>query len=204
MSSQDLASASDADLARALLAQEPAAFRVAWQRFMPLVRGMAGRAFGRGAETEEVVQEIFFCFFRRVSTLRDPVALRAFVMAVASRTLSHERRRRRPRLLLVPAGEDQIAKAPGLSLDPTANQAFLRFRELVLRLRQREREAFVLRYVEGMDADEVAGKLGVSTPTARRSFRKARQRIDLWAGRDSFLSEYVQHGAEQWGREALA
>jgi RNA polymerase sigma-70 factor (ECF subfamily) len=194
-SAQDLASASDADLARALLEQRPLAFRVAWQRFMPLVRGMAGRAFGRGAETDEVVQEIFLCLFRRVHTLRDPVALRAFVMAVATRTLSHERRRRRPRFPTVPEGEEQIAAAPGISLDPMTGQAFIRFRELISRLRQREREAFVLRYVEGMDADEVAGKLGVSTPTARRSFRRARQRIDLWAGRDSFLAEYLQHGS---------
>lgn len=189
-----LESLSDTDLALALLERDPRAYRVAWQRFLPLVRGMAGRAFGRGPETEEVVQEIFFCLFRRVHTLRSPVALRAFVMAVATRTLSHERRRRRPRYVVASDSDERAADALRVAADPAASHAFLRFRQLLSRLREREREAFLLHYVQGLQDAEVADVLGVSAPTARRRFTRARKRIDLWASRDAFLADYLDQG----------
>jgi DNA-directed RNA polymerase specialized sigma24 family protein len=79
--------------------------------------------------------------------------------------------------------------------DPAAKHAFLSLQQLVARLRRRERTAFVLRYVEGMDAAEVAAVLGVSAPTARRSFSRAWRLINLWAGRDPFLADYLRQDA---------
>lgn len=193
----DLSRASDAELAKALLAEEPEAYRVAWERFLPLVRGMVRRTFGHNFEFDDVVQEIFLCLFRRVPTLRDPVALRGFVMAIAARTLSHERRRRRLRFLAGFEGEEQAAEALRITMDPAAKHAFLGLEQLVRRLRERERVAFVLRYVEGMDAAEVAGVLGVSAPTARRSFSRAWKRINLWAGRDPFLADYLRSASAE-------
>jgi RNA polymerase sigma-70 factor (ECF subfamily) len=190
-----LAKASDAELARALIDGQPEAYEVAWQRFMPLVSGMTRRVFGRGPDRDDVVQEICFCLFRRVQTLRDPVALRAFVIAVAARTLSHERRRRKVRFLAASEGEERAAEAMRITSDPAAKHAFLSLQQLVARLRRRERMAFVLRYVEGMDAAEVAAILGVSAPTARRSFSRAWKLINLWAGRDPFLADYLRQDA---------
>jgi len=188
----DLSRSSDAELAKALLAQDPEAYRVTWERFLPVVRGMVRRTCGRTIEFDDVVQEIFFCLFRRVTTLRDPLALRAFVMAIAARTLSHERRRRRSRFYACLEGEEQAVEALRVTADPASKHAYLGLQQLVRRLRERERVAFVLRFVEGMDAAEVAGALGVSAPTARRSFSRAWKRINLWAGRDPFLSDYLR------------
>jgi RNA polymerase sigma-70 factor (ECF subfamily) len=193
----DLSHASDAELARALLAEDPEAYRVTWERFLPLVRSVARRTFGHTIELEDVVQEIFFCVFRRMPTLRDPVALRAFVMAIAARTVSHERRRRRPWAFAALEGEEQAAEALRVSSDPAAKHAYHGLEQLVRRLRERERRAFVLRFVEGMDAAEVAGVLGVSAPTARRSFSRAWKRINLWAGRDPFLADYLRDASNE-------
>lgn len=195
----DLCRASDADLARALIERRPEAHPVAWQRFLPLVSGMVHRAFGRGSDFEDVVQEVFFCLFRRIHTLRDPVALRAFVIAIASRTLSHERRRRRRKFRMNSETEERSPDLLSVSADPASKHAFLILQGLVARLRQRERTAFVLRFVEGMDAAEVALRLGVSAPTARRSFSRAFQRISLWAGRDPFLADYLRELPQQAG-----
>lgn len=150
-----LASASDADLARALMEGNLVAHQVAWQRFMPLVRGMVRRVFGRGTDADDVIQEIFLCLFQRVHTLREPVALRAFVMAIASRTLHHQRRDRRSHFHVALESSEQAAEALVLSVDASTKHAFINFTELVRRLRKRERVAFILRYVEGMDAAEV-------------------------------------------------
>jgi RNA polymerase sigma-70 factor (ECF subfamily) len=187
-----LAGASDADLALAMMEGNLLAHRVAWQRFMPLVRGMVRRAFGREAETDDVIQEIFLCLFQRVHTLREPMALRAFVMAIASRTLHHQRRQRRSRYHVVLESSEQATEALVLSVDAATKHAFINFTDLVRRLRKRERVAFILRYVEGMDAAEVGDALGVSAPTARRSFLSAWRRINVWASRDPFLANYLR------------
>jgi RNA polymerase sigma factor (sigma-70 family) len=189
-----LSEASDEELARALLVGHPDARRVTWQRFSPLVSRMARRVFPRHEDAEEVVQEIFLCLFRRAHTLRVPVAFRGFVMAIAKRTLSHERRRRRLRFYQASEEEQRSADVLSVAADPAAKHALLGLEQLVARLRYRERNAFMLRFVEGMDAAEVGARLGVSAPTARRSFARAWKRINVWASRDPFLADYLRAG----------
>lgn len=190
-----LSEASDEELARALLVGHPDARHVTWQRFSPLVMRMSRRIFHCAEDAEEVVQEVFLCLFRRVHTLRVPVAFRGFVIAIAKRTLSHERRRRRLRFYQATEDEQRTSGALSVGADPAAKHALLGLEQLVARLRYRERNAFMLRFVEGMDASEVGAMLGVSAPTARRSFARAWKRINVWASRDPFLAEYLRAGA---------
>jgi RNA polymerase sigma-70 factor, ECF subfamily len=181
----------DAELAMSLIAGEPSAARVVWQRFEPLVRRMSRRALGHGQDIEDVVQEVFYALFRGIRHLREPDAFRAFVITVAKRTLGHEVRRRRARTRLIVAPDQQYTEAVGEWSDPATHHAYRHFELLLGRLKERERRAFVLRFVECMDAPEVAQTLGVSIPTARRAFLRAQTRMTLWAGRHPFLSDYV-------------
>jgi len=190
-----LSEASDEEVARALLMGHPEARHVTWQRFSPLVRRMARRFFSRPEDAQEVVHEVFLCLFLRVHTLRAPVAFRAFVIAITKRTLSYERRRRRLRFCQASDEEQRTSGALSLAADPAAKHALLGLEQLVLRLRRRERNAFIMRFIEGMDAVEVGEMLGVSAPTARRSFARARKRINDWASRDPFLADYLRNGA---------
>lgn len=187
---------SDAELALALIGGNPSAPREAWRRFLPLVSRMARRALGPGADVEDVAQEVFSCLFRSVLQLRAPEALRAFVITVTKRMLGHEFRRRRARAhLSVPHQDSQLNDTVGENGDPATRHAYLHFRHLLGRLKERERRAFVLRFVACMDAPEVAHTLGVSVPTARRAFSRAQTRLTLWAGRHPFLSDYVVESA---------
>lgn len=195
-----LSHASDAELGQALIDAVPDAFQVAWQRFLPLVRHMVRRALGQAADADDLVQEIFFALFRGARTLRSPLVLRAYVMVIAARTLRNEQRRRRKWAHLPLETEEQIA-ALRISADPATKHAFLSLEQLVGRLRERERLALMLRFVHGMGVDEVAEALGVSAPTARRSFSRALERLRAWANRDPFLVEYLQkEGAPDSGR----
>jgi RNA polymerase sigma-70 factor, ECF subfamily len=184
----------EAELAAALIAGDPAAPRAAWQKFLPLVRGMARRALGPTPEIDDVVQDVFCSLFRGIGRLRELGALRAFVITVTRRSLAHEVRRRRARLLLNTASELQLTGAIGWG-DPATQHAYRHFGQLLGRLKERERQAFVLRFVERMDANEVAETLGVSVPTARRAFARAQNRLTRWAGAHPFLSDYVFESA---------
>ncbi len=191
----DLTSADDATLSRALRDESPNAQRVAWERFSPLVRGIVRRSLGPEFDAEGVVQEVFICLFQRVGTLREPNALRGFIISITvltvRTTLRTEVRRQRLRRWL---GAQQETEPKSLRLVPEdmdAREALARFYQILDRVNPRDRVAFVLRFVEGMGVSEVAGAIGVSVPTVRRCFTRAWERFTLLAGRDPFLAEYV-------------
>lgn len=184
----------EAELALALAAGDPTAPRRVWQNFAPLVRRMARRALGASSDIDDVVQEVFYCLFRGIHQLRAPEAFRAFVITVTKRTLGHELRRRRAHLQMTTNSDVLVGEAVGEWCDPATRHAYRHFELLLGRLKERERRAFVLRYVACMDAPEVAQALGVSIPTARRAFSRAQNRMTLWAGRHPFLSDYLVEG----------
>jgi RNA polymerase sigma-70 factor (ECF subfamily) len=195
----------DAELAAALIAADPSASAIAWRRFVPLVSRMARRALGSGEEVEDIVQDVFSTLFRAIHRLREPEALRAFVITVTKRVLGHELRKRRLRAHLSADLGLQLGDTIGYRGDPATHHAYIHFRLLLGRLKERERRAFILRFVACMDAPEVAHTLGVSVPTARRAFSRAQSRLTLWAGRHAFLSDYlVADGPSELPPEAAA
>lgn len=182
---------SEPELAVALIEQRPGAARVAVKRFSPLVHTVLKRGLGTSAELEDVQQEVFMCLFRRISTLRNPVALRGFVIGIAANTVLLERRRRKQRsrfALESPMLLDLQQSRSSSSFSP----AWMRLEGLLHRLRERERVTFVLRFIEKRTTREVATILGLSIATVRRSFSYAWKRVMTWAARDPFLSDYFE------------
>jgi RNA polymerase sigma factor (sigma-70 family) len=114
------------------------------------------------------------------------------VIAIAVRTGKHHaqcasQRWRSER----PAASDQLVWEPEALDDVPTQHALMRVEGLLQQLRERERAAFVLRFVQGMTSKEVADTLGVSLATARRRFSRAKARLNALAGRDVFLTSYV-------------
>ncbi|RYZ05378.1 MAG: sigma-70 family RNA polymerase sigma factor [Myxococcales bacterium] len=182
---------SEPELALALMEQRPEAARVAMKRFAPLVHTVLKRGLGPSTELEDVQQEVFLCMFRRISTLRNPVALRGFVIGIAVNTVLVERRRRKQR--------NRVALEPPMLMDLQESRsasgfsvAWMRLERLLGRLRERDRVTFVLRFIEKRTTREVASMLGLSIATVRRSFSHAWERVTTWAARDPFLSDYFE------------
>ena len=182
---------SDAELAAALTEGRPEAFRTAWERFTPLVGGVLRHALGYD-ELEDVQQEVFASLFRRVSTLRDPHALRPFVIAITLNTVKYERRRRRQRARISLVADPAQLNIVGRD-QPASNLAFGHFMGLVRQLAKREQTTFVYRFIERMTVAQIASAMNISEPTARRSFSRAWSRMQKWAARDPFLTDYL-HG----------
>jgi RNA polymerase sigma-70 factor, ECF subfamily len=189
----------DFELAGALIAGEPAAARVAIERFSPMVRGILRRGLGPDADVEDAFQEAFFCVFRQIPRLRDPLSLRAFILGITLNTLLHERRRRQKRSRITCDDELVASSLVSGPDEAAASYALLRLAKLLGRLGERERRAFVLRFLEGHTALESAKLLGVSEPTARRALGYASSRIRKWAARDPFLLDYIAPGATDPG-----
>jgi RNA polymerase sigma-70 factor (ECF subfamily) len=155
-------------LVQALRAGDPEAPATLWARYSPSVGRVLAKALGPTLEVEDLTQEVFLRVFGHLPSLRDPSALRAFVLAVAMNVLKWELRRRwigrRVRL----SGTGRLPDIETRSADAEARHALQRCYRILDSLPTKERMAFVLRYMEGMTIDEVADALGVSISTAKR------------------------------------
>jgi RNA polymerase sigma-70 factor (ECF subfamily) len=195
LSSGDLQQADDATLATALIAADLRAPRVTWARFAPMVHRMLKRAFGPGQDIDDMAQDVFLCLFRKLPGLREPKALKSFVVAITVKTIQYEIRRRRirSRLGLTPARDpesgmdDRSIEQP----DPAARQALRRFYAILDMLSAKDRTAFVLRFFEGMELTEVADALAISLSTTKRLLDKVWKRVSLLVERSPGLAAYL-------------
>ena len=158
----------DAELVRALRADDPAAPAELWARCSPTVGRVLAKALGPSLEIEDLTQEIFLRVFVRLPVLRDPSALRAFVLSVAMNVLKWELRRRWVGRKIRLSDSGLLPDMEGASVDTEARHALRRCYRIFDSLPTSERLAFVLRYMEGMTIDEAAEALGVSISTAKR------------------------------------
>src|SRR5205823_3721822 len=139
----------------------------------------------------DLSQEVFSRFFRRIGELRDPAALRGFLLSICLGFARNELRRMRVRrwMRLTSSGEPpEIAVSGG---DPEAREAIARLYALLARVSDEDRSLFVMRHVEKMEIAEIAVVLGLTFGTAKRRLARATRRISAKINRDPLLPDYV-------------
>lgn len=191
-----LSAADDATLARAMMAGDVHAPRVAWTRFAPMVHRMFKRTFGPTQEVDDMVQDVFLCLFRKVGGLREPKSLKAFVISITAMTIKYELRQRRVRRWIHLSGTVADLDGPRIEQpDAAARQALLKFYDILDRLSAHDRAAFVLRFFEGLELTQVAEALGISVSTAKRHLTRVWKRVTFLVGRSPELESYLALGA---------
>jgi RNA polymerase sigma-70 factor (ECF subfamily) len=165
----------------------------AWNRFSPAADGTLRRLLGPGAEREDLLQEVFIRFFRRIGTLREAAAVRGFLTAICLRVAQAEiaRRRRHRWLHLTDTGD--APEGAGSSPDGDAREAVARYYRLLETL-GRDRSLFVARTIEGLPLDQVAALHRVSVSTAQRRIKRATARVAALVRRDPVLMTLANGG----------
>jgi len=162
----------DAELVRLALARDPKAAVAIWDRHSNAVRGLLRRTLGN-ADVDDDTQEVFLRLFPLLPRLREPAALRSFIIGVAIRVAKKRLYRRRVTrwLTLTPVGElPEVVSEPA---NPEATEVMRRFYRILDDMNAESRVAFVLRHVEGMGLAETAQALQVSPATAKRRLARA-------------------------------
>jgi RNA polymerase sigma-70 factor (ECF subfamily) len=177
----------DAELVHALRADDAGAPGMLWERHSPAVRRLLGRALGPSLEIDDLTQEVFLRVFVRLPSLRDPSALRPFVLAVAANVLKWEIRRRWVTRRVRLSDTGTLPDVVGVTDDVEALHALRRCYRILDKLSANERIAFVLRYMEGMTVQEVASTLSVSVSTAKRWVNKGAASVAEHVARDADL-----------------
>ncbi len=187
----------DVALVEALRRREPQAELAAWNRFATGVDQTLRRLLGPGPDREDLLQEVFIRFFRRVNTLREPGAVRGFLTGICIHVVRAEisRRQRRRWLSLTSTGDlpEPAPTAPDLE----GREAVSRYYRLIDKLGGKDRSYFVARTIEGMTLDEVAAAHEVSVSTAQRRINRASKRVATLIKRDPMLARFASDRATE-------
>lgn len=156
-----------------------------------MVRGMLRRMIGPSDEVQDLVQDVFLRLFDQLPTLRDPRALRSFIIGITVHVAGSELRRKRLRKWL------RLSRNGALPERETgdnvgAREALGRLYEVLNQFDRRGRMAFVLRYFEGLQLTEVSEAMGCSLATTKRCLSRVSERFAAHVRRDPALAPYLR------------
>lgn len=173
---------------------DPRAELAVWNRFSPRVDATLRRLLGPSRDREDLLQEVFIRFFRRVGTLRDPKALGAFLTGICVHVVHGEfaRERRHRWLRLTDNGLPPDVRAPHVDTD--ARDAVSRYYRVVAMLGPADRSVFVSRTIEGLTLEEVSTLHGLSMSTTQRRLARATKRVAALVRHDPVLLALAERG----------
>ena len=122
------------------------------------------------SEAQDLVQTTFEIAIRRIDGLREPRALRAWLLAIQTREALRTVRRLR-RLVSLDGRVVEVA-VPGMDIAAHAD-----VRDSLTRLPRRIRAAIALHYLAGMSVPETARAMGVSENTVKSQLRTGLNRL---------------------------
>jgi RNA polymerase sigma-70 factor, ECF subfamily len=172
-----------------------------WYRFAPMVYGLLRRSLGPRHDPEDLVQEVFLRVFRRLHALEKASAVRSFVYSVGVRVVWEEVRHfqvlQRAHAQLVLIGE--VAAAGGADFE--ARETLFFVEKILDGMKEKHRAVFVLRHVEGMELQEIAGGLGISVATVKRYLVKSLRAIQRGVSKDEGLRARLDRLAARRAQE---
>jgi len=147
------------------------------RRCAPDIERILYRVLGPDPEMEDVLHDVFMVAFSSLHTLRDPQALRSWLVGIAIRKARKliGRRKRWRFIRSVPPGELPEREAPTSSAD--VSEALRSTYRILSQLPVDDRIAFALRKVDGMELVAVAHATEVSLATAKRRISRAERRF---------------------------
>jgi RNA polymerase sigma-70 factor, ECF subfamily len=173
---------SDADLVLRAQSGERWAEGAIYQRYSSMIANLAARLVGDRADAMDVTQDVFIDLLSKLGSLRDPSALKAWLVRCTVRRAHRVFRRRKLRRLL---GLDRTLD--DMTLDALASPEtsaetrveLARVSAVLASLPVRQRIAWLLRHVEGETLPAVAHAIETSLATAKRDIAEAERAIDL-------------------------
>jgi len=170
-----LNSLSDEQLVTCLLAGEQDALSVLFDRYHQLVFSVAVRIVNDPGEAEEVVQTVFLDFFRGLASF-DPSKgiLKVWLLQYAYHRALNRRRHLAASRFYQWVDLNSAASEPPLAWNPgDVPEVARQVDQLISGLTPRRREILELTYFNGLTAEEIAVRLGVSVNIVRHELYRA-------------------------------
>jgi RNA polymerase sigma-70 factor (ECF subfamily) len=183
-----------------LLADNPGAKAAFFTRYAPDVERLITHLIGLDRDLADILQEVFVQALASIRSLRDPAALKPWLLRIAThsarRTLRS--RTRRAWLRFFVDDDDEARSVPATqALDLEGRESLRTVYAVLNRIPADERIAFALRYIEGMDLSEVSAACSVSLATTKRRLQRAEARFVRLARTEAALNQWLQ-GGSRW------
>jgi RNA polymerase sigma-70 factor (ECF subfamily) len=168
---------SDAQVVRDVLSGDRDSYRQLVRRYGGVLYNHALRMVGDQDEAGELAQQAFVSGYRKLSTCRDPDRVGAWLFRIlANLAKDHVRSRRRSEVPL-----DRVPEPPERRDGPLESAMIGELRDRLARALDRltpeQREAFVLKHVEGRSYEEMAAALDVSRASLKMRVHRARESL---------------------------
>lgn len=168
---------SDDAIVEAVLNGRPGAYSILVRRYQDALYRHAERMVGRPDEAADIVQASFLKGYDNLERCHNPARFGAWLFSInANLCKDYLKNRRRRDVSLYEAGP-----LPTDSGDPeeTAERGFLRrqIRQALNQLSPEEREAFIMKHVEGFSYQEMAERLDASVPALKMRVHRARENL---------------------------
>lgn len=171
---------SDGDLVLRALEGDDWATTALYRRHARPLASLVARLLSSTADVEDIVHDVFVDSIRKLSTLREPSAYRAWVRQIAVMRARGVLRRRAitRRLGLYQPCEDATLDAiADPKLGPEERAEFRNIDRALRTLSAEERLVWMLRHIEGESTVEIVDLIGRSSATVKRRLKSAEKKV---------------------------
>jgi RNA polymerase sigma-70 factor (ECF subfamily) len=165
----------DATLVARVVGGDPAAFRDLFERYFEVCRRLSLRLLGNRHDAEDALQETFLRAYQGLGRYRERDAFRAWLFSILvnqCRTTARQRARRDKRFVLDGAA---LERAPGRG--ERSGDLADALQSSLATLTPPLREAFLLRYGEGLDYAEMSRITGTGVSALKMRVKRAHDQL---------------------------
>ena len=144
-----------------------------WNQFSTRLAQFIRARVTNPATAEDILQDVFLKFQRRLDELRDPAKVQGWLFLVARNAIIDHYRTRKPTSELSESSPVELAATDGIEIE----ELHVMLRRIIDRLPKPYHEAFVLTAFEGLSQKEVAGRLGISVSGVKSRVHRAREQL---------------------------
>jgi len=163
----------DGEVVPRVLAGDPELYRVLVERYRRDFGRIAEALVGDPDAAADALQEAFIRAFRSLDSCRDPDRFRPWFYRIVANQC-HDQRRRRP---AVPIEDVEVAAKETADAAVQDDELAGRLEQALERLTPEQREAFVMKEVEGRSYAEMAGLLDMSADALKMRVHRARETL---------------------------
>jgi RNA polymerase sigma-70 factor (ECF subfamily) len=170
--------ASDAHIVAAVRRGDREAFRILVVRYQDVLYRYALRMTGQADVAADLAQAAFVKAYGNLSRCRDPERFGAWLFRIlvnGCKDYLKSHRRRDASLDHRPVASAASENDPAAEVERSELRTLLD--EALARLPEPQRQAFVLKHVEGLSYEEIAELLGVSIPALKMRVHRAREAL---------------------------
>ena len=174
MSAEEL---SDGEVVREILGGQREMYRVLVHRYQDVLYRHAYRMVGRADDAADIVQKTLVSGFQKLNRCRDPERVGGWLFRIAANLCKDFLKSPRRDDLSLDAASATVIDRSSPDDDLEREELKERVQQALERLSPEQREAFVLKHLEGRSYDEIATLLGASKSALKMRVLRAREEL---------------------------